>query len=174
MILRISGAQPVGGKPYGEFAMHRLSRRDAIRGFALVVAGGSTLAAACRSVAAEQVPLAIKGYDPVAYFTEGKPTPGVPEIEYEWDDRRYRFASAEHRELFKADPVRYAPQFGNYCAMALTKGEVVVANPENWLISDGRLYVFGKAPPAGPALFQQNLTENIAKANQNRPILPQR
>ena len=58
--------------------------------------------------------------------------------------------------------------------MALAKGEVVVANPENWLINDGKLYVFGKAPPAGPALFQQDLAENIAKAKQNRPILPQR
>ena len=85
-----------------------------------------------------------------------KPTPGLPEFEYEWDDHRYRFATAEHRDLFKADPVRYAPQFGNFCAMALAKGELVVANPENWLISDGKLYVFGKPPgrtrpvPEGP------------------------
>jgi hypothetical protein len=173
MKLRISGAQFVSDKPYRAFAMHSFSRRDAIRGFALLAAG-ATLATASRSFAAEEVPLAIKGYDPVAYFTDGKPTPGVPAIEYEWDERRYRFASAEHRELFKADPVRYAPQFGNFCAMALAKDEIVVANPENWLISDGKLYVFGKSAPAGPALFQQNLAENIAKANQNRQILPQR
>ena len=51
-------------------------------------------------------------------------------------------------------------------------GEVVVADPENWLISDGKLYVFGKAPPFGPAMFQQDLSANIAKANQNRAILP--
>jgi hypothetical protein len=55
--------------------------------------------------------------------------------------------------------------------MALSKGEIVVADPENWLISDGKLYVFGQPALAGPALFQQNLAENIAKANQNRPIL---
>ena len=115
------------------------------------------MAGASRCVAAEDVPLAIKGYDPVAYFTDGKPTHGLPEIEYEWDEHRYRFASAEHRELFKADPVRYAPQFGNFCAMALAKGEVVVANPENWLISDGKLYVFGKPAPIGPGMFQQDL-----------------
>ena len=116
--------------------------------------------------------LAIKGYDPVAYFTDGKPTPGQPEFQYEWDEHVWRFATAEHRDLFKADPVRYAPQFGNYCAMALSKGEVVVADPENWLINDGRLYVFGKPAPAGPALFKQNLEENIARANQSRSILP--
>ena len=109
---------------------------------------------------------------PVAYFTIGSPTRGLPEIEYEWDEQSYRFASAEDRELFKADPVRYAPQFGNFCAMALSKGEVVVADPENWLISDDKLYVFGKPAPAGPVLFQQNLPENIDKANRNRAILP--
>jgi len=170
---RTSDSHPAIGKAPRELAVHSFSRRDAIHGFALLAAG-ATLATAARSFAAEEVPLAIKGYDPVAYFTDGKPTPGVPAIEYEWDERRYRFASAGHRELFKADPVRYAPQFGNFCAMALAKGEIVVANPENWLISDGKLYVFGKSAPAGPALFQQNLAENIAKADQNRSILPQR
>jgi len=96
----------------------------------------------------------------------------LPAIEYEWDEHLWRFSSAEHRELFKADPVRYAPQFGNFCAMALSKGEIVVADPENWLISDSKLYVFGKPAPAGPALFQQHLADNIAKASQNRTILP--
>ncbi len=98
--------------------------------------------------------------------------PGVPALEYEWDEHLWHFSSAEHLKLFKADPVRYAPQFGNFCAMALSKGEIVVADPKNWLVSDGKLYVFGKPAPAGPALFQQSLAENIAKANQNRPILP--
>ena len=56
--------------------------------------------------------------------------------------------------------------------MALSKGQIVVANPENWLISDGKLYVFGSPAPAGPELFQKDLAGNIVKANQNRPILP--
>ena len=80
--------------------------------------------------------------------------------------------SAAHLDVFKADPVHYAPQFGNFGAMALALNQVVVANPENWLISDGKLYVFGKAAPAGPVLFQKDLAANIEKANQNRPILP--
>ncbi|HEU0155849.1 MAG TPA: YHS domain-containing (seleno)protein, partial [Stellaceae bacterium] len=89
-----------------------------------------------------------------------------------WDDYRWQFASAAHRDMFKADPVHYAPQFGNYCAMALSLGQVVVANPENWLISNGKLYVFGKPAPAGPALFEKHLAANITKANNNRSILP--
>ena len=145
-----------------------ISRRNAV-GLILSTAAW-TAAGAIRSAAAERPPLAIKGYDPVAYFTDGKPVRGRPEIEFEWDEYRYRFSSLEHRALFKSDPVRYAPQFANFCAMALSQGEIVVANPMHWLISDGKLYIFGK--PAGPALFRQNLAEHIAKANENRPLIP--
>ena len=151
--------------------MHNLSRRNAIRAIGLLVAG-STFATTSQSSAAESVPLAIKGYDPVAYFTIGSPARGLPEIEYEWDEQRYRFSRAEHREMFKADPVRYAPRFADLCAMALTRGEVVEANPEYWLVSEGKLYIFGK--PIGPALFQQDLAGNIDKANQNQPLILKR
>lgn len=146
-----------------------LSRR---RVFSLMAFGAALpLVATIGPATARDVPLAIKGYDPVAYFTDGKPVLGLAEFEYEWDELRYRFHSAAHRDLFKADPVRYAPQFGNFCAMALSKGDIVVADPENWLISDGKLYVFGKPAPAGPVLFQKDLAGNITKANQNRGLL---
>ncbi|MET0528080.1 MAG: YHS domain-containing (seleno)protein [Microvirga sp.] len=148
--------------------MPNLSRRDV--GLLLVAAG--LVAPYC--LAAEGKPLAIKGYDPVAYFVMGRPMRGLPEIQHEWDEQRYYFVSAEHRELFKADPIRYAPQFGNFCAMALAMGELDEANPENWLISDGRLYIFGKPAPMGPELFQQDLAANVAKANQNRPLIQAR
>lgn len=150
--------------------MHTLSRRIAIRLVLLVAA--ALFATSMPSVAAEKVLLAINGYDPVAYFTSGKPAPGLPAIEYEWDEHRYRFSRAEHRELFKADPVRYAPQFANFCAMALTRGELVEADPESWLISDGKLYMFGK--PSGGDRFQQDLPGNIIKANQNRALIQKR
>ena len=147
-----------------------LSRRRAL-GLAALVAAIPFVAGVSTAVA-EGPALAIKGYDPVAYFTDAKPTPGSSDIESVWDEHRYRFATAEHRDMFVADPVRYAPQFGNFCAMALAKGLLVVANPDNWLISDGKLYVFGSPAPAGPALFQKDLAANISKANQNRPMLP--
>jgi hypothetical protein len=153
--------------------MYDIARRDALRG-ALVMVVGQAIVQPSRLLAAEQVPLAIKGYDPVAYFTIGVPTHGLPDIEYEWDEHRYRFARSAHRELFKADPVRYAPQFGEFCAMALALGERDEANPEYWLISDGKLYIFGKPPPLGPVLFQQDLAGNVAKANQNRPLIERR
>lgn len=171
MKIDAAAAQSGIGKPRPEFAMSNCSRRAALFGTLMLMAVGA-FGTASRSMAAENTPLTIKGYDPVGYFTDGKPTPGLPAFEYEWDEHLWRFASAQHRDLFKADPVRYAPQFGNFCAMALSKGEIVVADPENWLISDGKLYVFGKPAPAGPALFQKDIAENISKANQNRGILP--
>jgi YHS domain-containing protein len=149
--------------------MHHLSRRNAVCLLPLIAA--FVLATPSSMLAQQEVPLAIKGYDAVAYFDAGKPTLGLAEIEYEHDGLRYRFASAEHRELFKRNPASYAPQFGNYCAMALAKGLLVIADPQHWLIHDGKLYVFGSPPPAGPVLFQKELTANIAKANQNRTLL---
>src|SRR5262245_19516889 len=119
--------------------------RSAVRLSALVAV--LPLGTSLPTVAAQPVPLAIKGYDPVAYFAVGKPVRGLPEIEYEWNGYRYRFSRAEHRELFKADPKHYAPQFENYCAMALAKGALVEADPENWLINEGKLYIFGKPGP---------------------------
>ena len=120
--------------------------------------------------AEDPVPLAIKGYDPVAYFTLQRATAGVARFEYQWDEHRWQFSSAKHRDLFKTDPVRYAPQFANFCAVALTRGEVREANPEYWLISDGKLYLFGK--PIGPDVFRKNLRQNIQRANEHRPMLP--
>jgi hypothetical protein len=152
--------------------MSNLSRRNAISGIIALVGGLSFAASLSR--AADETALAIKGYDPVAYFTTGSPARGLPDIDYQWDEQRYLFANVAHRDLFKADPLRYAPQFGNFCAMALTKGELDEANPENWLINDGKLYIFGKAKPMGPDLFQHDLAGNIAKANENRPLILKR
>jgi hypothetical protein len=120
--------------------------------------------------AGDPAAIAIRGYDPVAYFTLQRATPGVAQFEYDWDEHRWRFSSAQHRDLFKADPVRYAPQFSNFCAVALARGEVHEANPEYWLISDGKLYLFGKS--IGPGLFRKNLQQNIERANEHRSMLP--
>jgi len=123
-----------------------------------------SLGAAIAPASGDTVPLAIRGYDPVAYFTLGAPARGLPQLEYEWDEQRYRFSRPEHRELFKADPARYAPQFANRCAMALTRGEIHEPHPEYWLVIDGKLYLFGDR--SGPELFRRNLSQNVAKARE--------
>ena len=109
--------------------------------------------------------LGLKGYDPVAYFTDGKAQPGAPEFEYGWDGVKYRFASAAHRDIFKANPDKYAPQFGGSCAMNMSNGVQREADPLTWTISDGKLYVFATA--RGHDRFRTNPTEAAAKAAAN-------
>lgn len=85
--------------------------------------------------------VAIQGYDTVAYFTESRAMQGKPEFEYVWDESRWWFANAEHRDLFAGDPVHYAPRFGGYCTGGLSLGYKMVADPENWYIVDGVLHL---------------------------------
>jgi YHS domain-containing protein len=92
---------------------------------------------------ADNVRLILKGHDPVAYFTEGKPTKGDPRYAYDFDEARYHFASAKHREMFAANPEKYAPQFGGYCTGSMARGVRNEGDPNAWVIRDGRLYVFG-------------------------------
>lgn len=118
------------------------------------------------AAAADPTPrLAIKGYDPVAYFTPGQPMPGSPDIALDWDGARWQFADTAHRELFRRDPDAYAPQYGGYCAMGMTTGSRGETNPEVWTIVDGKLYLnYDKATLAE---WRQNEAANIAQADQN-------
>lgn len=85
--------------------------------------------------------LAVSGYDPVAYFTDGKPVKGDKKFSHTWMDVEWRFASAEHRALFVASPEKFAPQFGGHCAWAVSQGYTASADPEAWRIVDGKLYL---------------------------------
>src|SRR5438045_8910126 len=110
--------------------------------FTLVVCA---LLIAASSAFAQNIRVVLKGYDPVAYFTDGKPVKGDPKISYDWDEGRYYFASDEHRNLFTADPDRYAPSFGGYCTGSMSRGIRNEGHPEAWVIADGKLYVVGSA-----------------------------
>lgn len=85
--------------------------------------------------------VAVSGYDSVAYFTEGKPVAGNKAYTAEWKGAEFRFASAANRDRFKADPARYAPQYGGYCAWAVSQGYTAPADPLVWKIVNGRLYL---------------------------------
>jgi len=91
--------------------------------------------------------LILRGYDPVAYFTEQRPVQGLPEYEVVWDGGRYQFSSAKHRDLFRANPDRYAPQFAGYCSSSIGRGVKSEGDPTVWRISGGKLYVFGRQGP---------------------------
>lgn len=85
--------------------------------------------------------VAIKGYDPVAYFTDRRPVKGSREFEHVWMGAEWRFSTAGHRDLFIKDPERYAPKYGGYCAYAVSQGSTADIDPEAWNIVDGRLYL---------------------------------
>jgi len=85
--------------------------------------------------------LALKGYDPVAYFTEKKPQPGKPEFTARHEGATYRFASAANRDAFAAAPAKYAPQYGGYCAFGVASGYKAPIEPDAWTVVDGKLYL---------------------------------
>jgi len=109
--------------------------------------------------------VAIKGYDTVAYFTDGRPIQGKVDYQYSWDDVVWRFASLAHREQFAANPERYAPQYGGFCADSMYFGEAVAADPTAWRIVDGKLYLFAK--PASAGRWSSDTAERIQAADEN-------
>ena len=112
--------------------------------------------------------LILKGYDPVGYFTAGRPVQGSAKYQVDWDGDRYHFSSAANRDKFAADPDRYAPQFGGYCTGSMSRNVRNEAHPEAWIISDGKLYVFGEAKFREVALKDpQWLAMRIPKAKEN-------
>ena len=84
---------------------------------------------------------AIRGYDPVAYFTESKPVPGDSTISYTYEGANWYFASEKNRETFKADPAKYAPQYGGYCAFGTSRGYKAPTEADAWTVADGKLYL---------------------------------
>ena len=110
--------------------------------FALGIMALNTVAvSAAENTTATVHGVAIRGYDPVAYFTEGQAVKGSRAYAYNWNEASWHFSKSEHRDLFAADPERYAPQFGGHCANGLSKGKLVAADPEEWTIVDGKLYM---------------------------------
>ncbi len=115
--------------------------------------------------------VAIQGYDTVAYFTDGKPTKGNPAFESEWLGAKWRFATAEHRDLFASRPDTYAPRFGGYCAMGMTAGVKYTPDPEAWAVVDGKLYL--NADKATRAEWEKDTTGNTQKAEEQWKVLNQ-
>ncbi len=85
--------------------------------------------------------VAIKGYDAVAYFIDSKPMKGSSDHVYEWNGATWRFSSEKHRALFAANPEMYAPQYGGYCAWAVSQNSTAGIDPDAWKIVDGKLYL---------------------------------
>ena len=113
--------------------------------------------------------VAINGTDPVAYFTEGRPVEGSPQHSVEYDGATWHFASAANAEAFRADPARYAPQYGGYCAWAAAQGYLADTHPNAWTIHEGRLYL--NANRLIRARWELDIPGFIEKADANWPSL---
>jgi YHS domain-containing protein len=111
--------------------------------------------------------LAVSGYDPVAYFTDGKPVEGRGDHELKWNGATWRFSSAENLNSFKSDPEAYAPQYGGYCAWAVSQGYTASSDPQAWRIAGGKLYLnYSKGVQK---TWARDVPGNIAKADANWP-----
>lgn len=113
--------------------------------------------------------IAIRGTDPVAYFTEGRPIQGIQDYAYKWQGVTWLFANAKHRDLFANNPEAYAPQYGGFCAYGVSQGALVSIVPEAWAIVDGKLYLNVSADVQ--QLWQEDIPRYISQANQNWPTL---
>jgi YHS domain-containing protein len=110
---------------------------------------------------------AIHGYDPVAYFTDGKPVKGMPEFAFDWMGAKWLFATAAHRDAFKVGPEKYAPKYGGYCAYAVSQGHVADIDPSAWSIVDGKLYLNYDADVQKK--WKADIPGYIMKADKNWP-----
>jgi len=127
------------------------------------------LSTAARS---EEPKLSTSGYDPVAYFTDGKPTQGKAEIEYLWHKLAWRFASPAHRDLFAKDPDHYAPQYDGYCALGVAVDDAEhkdTIDPQAWAIVDGKLYLVHNQ--YWLQVWQEKAEEHIKQANKDWDVV---
>lgn len=111
--------------------------------------------------------VAVGGYDPVAYFNEGRPVPGSRAFTATHQGAQYRFASAANRDAFIAQPGRYAPQYGGYCAWAVSQGYTALGDPKVWKIVNGKLYLNYNAEVG--RRWAQDIPGHIRRADANWP-----
>jgi YHS domain-containing protein len=113
--------------------------------------------------------VAIKGYDAVAYFTESKPVKGDSSFVYHWKDADWNFANKKNQELFKANPEKYAPQYGGYCAYGTANNHKAPTDPMAWTIVDGKLYLNYNNDVKG--MWSKDIPGNIKKADKIWPLI---
>lgn len=113
--------------------------------------------------------VAVGGYDPVAYFTQGKPVQGRAELSFEHEGAQWRFASEMNREAFRADPAKYAPQYGGYCAWAVANGYTAKGDPNAWTIAEGKLFLnYNRSVQKG---WEKDIPGNVRKGDANWPAV---
>lgn len=137
--------------------------------FAFVITPGTAFA--LKPVNETLLGKAIKGYDPVAYFTAMEAVKGKRAHTYKWMGATWYFANAEHQKLFEENPEKYAPQYGGYCAYAVSQGITADIDPQSWKVVDGKLYL--NLSPSIKEIWEQDVPGYIVKADENWPKILQ-
>jgi hypothetical protein len=136
--------------------------------FALAVSLLAALPAASQQINSTSG-LALKGYDAVAYFTDGKAVAGSRNFTHQWHGVEWRFASAANRDAFAAEPAKYAPQYGGFCAWAVANGYTAEIDPTAFKVVENRLYLnYSKSVQRD---WEKDVPGNISKADGNWPKL---
>jgi YHS domain-containing protein len=113
--------------------------------------------------------LALDGYDAVAYFKAGKPVQGTAQHAVVWNGATWHFASAENKAAFEANPQAFAPQYGGYCAWAVSEGYTAKGDPNFWRVEDGKLYLNYNA--SVQKSWEKNIPGHISKGDKNWPTV---
>ncbi len=112
---------------------------------------------------------ALRGYDPVAYFSDGKAIPGRTELSLSWNNSQWLFSSPENRDKFVNDPKKYAPANGGYCTFGVVLRKKLDGDPEVWSLLNGYLYIFLNEDVKDK--FFQDEGGNLRKVIQNWPLI---
>lgn len=137
--------------------------------FSVALLASSASFAADIDINANSNDVAIQGYDPVAYFTEGAPTKGSAQYTATYKNAIYQFSSEQNRDLFRADPSKYAPQYGGFCAFGVTKGRKFDTDPMAWRVVDGKLYL--NLNKDVQKLWVEDIPGYITNANDTWPTI---
>ncbi len=152
-------------------ASDNFSRRDFLKTSVLIALAGTTLVATPTFAAKMNLAngVAIQGYDPVAYVTQNAAVVGDASITAEYQGATYQFASAENRDAFVGNPARYAPQYGGFCAYAVSQGYTAPIDPQAFSVVDNKLYLnFSKGVRSR---WAKDIPGNIKKGDANWPSL---
>lgn len=153
--------------------MRKIALATAALTVVLGIAGGPHQAAlaydptSTAAVNVDEAKLALRGYDPVSYFGAGGPAVGSADITAEHDGAAYHFATAANRDAFIADPAKYAPAYGGFCAMGAALGKKLDGDPTIWKIVNDRLYL--NVNPDAFRMWQQDISGNLSKADSTWP-----
>ena len=146
------------------------NRLDALMGLAIFAGALLSFSLAFAAPPINGAPgVTLKGYDAVSYFTEGKPVKGDGKYVYQWMGTKWHFSSAENRDQFVKNPEKYAPQYGGYCAYAVSQGVIADIDPTAWKIVSGKLYL--NLNHAVARIWRKDIPGYILKADKNWPAL---